>query len=238
MEEISREDWDRYMANYDIVVAVLWPYRQLVNLVVDAMKVQPGQCILDAGCGTGVLLHTVAEMEPDVDLIGVEQQPSAIKLAQNKLGNNGRIVQEDLNADVWTRELVGQIDTLVSVNALYILQDPLSFLRSAQEVLKPGGRMVLVNPHRMSWQPILNEHYGWMEQSGSKSDPRFEEALAQVIEFNQRIVQAAQDRTYHFLPPADLVAKCQQAGFTVRHVSPHVYSGTSVLIQADHQNAA
>lgn len=228
----TKQEWDRYMICYDTVVTRLWPYRQLVNLVLNALDVKTGQRILDAGCGPGVLLRSVADLEPDVDLIGIDAQTSAIERAENKLGDTAHIVQADLNDLHWTNDLSGSVDTVVSVNALYILEDPYRFLINANRVLKPNGRLVLVNPYRMSWQPILNEHYGWTKENRIKDDPEFEKALAEVIEFNQRIVEAAKNKIYHFLPPKKLEQLCHSAGFNIEHVSAHVYSGTCAMVQA------
>ncbi len=227
-----RQEWDRYMVCYDVVVARLWPYRQLINLVLDALAVKPGQRILDAGCGTGVLLKTVADLDFKVDLIGIDAQTSATERAEDKLGDAAHIVRENLNQPNWINGILESVDTMVSVNALYILEDPYQFLINVNKVLTPSGRLVLVNPYRMSWQPILNEHYGWIKQNPVEEDPEFEEALAEVIEFNRRIVEAAKSKTYHFLPPKELEQLCQSAGFNLEHTSTHVYSGTSAMIIA------
>ncbi|PIR43223.1 hypothetical protein COV24_03880 [candidate division WWE3 bacterium CG10_big_fil_rev_8_21_14_0_10_32_10] len=51
---LSKKFWEKYFKTYD-VLNVLIPYQELLDTIIDKLKVKPGEKILDAGSGTGNL---------------------------------------------------------------------------------------------------------------------------------------------------------------------------------------
>lgn len=70
-------------------------------LVAAAVAVEPGQKVIEAGCGAGAVLMQIAARRPGVSLTGLERDPVMAALARENTGLNGveaRIVEGDVAA--------------------------------------------------------------------------------------------------------------------------------------------
>jgi ubiquinone/menaquinone biosynthesis C-methylase UbiE len=65
-------------------------YRE--RLVECYLKIQPGERILDVGCGPGDILNFL----PEVDYIGIDINPSYIAKARKVFGNRGQFLVADV----------------------------------------------------------------------------------------------------------------------------------------------
>lgn len=52
--------------------------------LLDRARIQPGQEILEIGCGTGNLLLALARRRTDVRLVGIDPDPDALRRARRK----------------------------------------------------------------------------------------------------------------------------------------------------------
>ena len=89
MDQEVKEDWLRGRR-----VRVLQPtrgYRAGMDaaLLAAACPAQPGERVIEAGCGPGAVLLQVAMRRPDVALFGVERAPESVVLARSNLEANG-----------------------------------------------------------------------------------------------------------------------------------------------------
>src|SRR5689334_10432998 len=78
--------------------ACLWLYDPLVwllggskiyRLMVDQAGLQPGQAVLDIGCGTGTLGVSIKRRHPAVDVTGLDPDPKALARAGAKAARAG-----------------------------------------------------------------------------------------------------------------------------------------------------
>jgi ArsR family transcriptional regulator len=106
----------------------------------------PTSVVADLGCGTGRLAE---ELSPYVGrVIGVDNSPAMLKTAKKRTA-------ELPNVDLRTGELQtlpiedGECDAAMLLLALTYVADPVAVLKEAARVLKPGGRVVVVDllPH-------------------------------------------------------------------------------------------
>jgi SAM-dependent methyltransferase len=67
----------------------------------------------------------------------------------------------------------GRLDNIVVLDALHHLAQPLAFLRAAAAALRPGGRLLLVEPYISPWGYIVNKYL-----HHETVDCRFEETTA------------------------------------------------------------
>ena len=124
------------------------------RLVDDVVRPQPGQRLLDFGCGNGRLVPFV----PQVEYVGVDSNPGYIESARDEYGSPS---VEFICGDLLKLGSLGiePIDVVVSIRVLHHLDDDVAeaALRSALAILRPGGRLITMDPcfepsqHSIAW---------------------------------------------------------------------------------------
>ncbi len=101
--------------------------------LMDWLSPQPGEQILDLGCGDGVLTEDL--VATGVNVIGVDASPRQIEAARRR-GLRALVVDgHELAFD-------GEFDAVFSNAALHWMQRPDEVLAGVARALKPGGRFV------------------------------------------------------------------------------------------------
>jgi trans-aconitate methyltransferase len=101
--------------------------------LVEALHPQPGERILDLGCGDGFLTHRVAQS--GATLVGVDSSPSMVAAARERGVDAHHISAEAL-------PFVAEFDAVFSNAALHWMSDQDAVLRGVHRALKPDGRFV------------------------------------------------------------------------------------------------
>jgi trans-aconitate methyltransferase len=126
--ELSKQHWsaERYAEAAHFVPALGTP-------VLELLAPEPGERILDLGCGDGVLTEKIAAAGATV--IGVDAAPDMITAARAR-GLDARVVAgQNLT---FRREF----DAVFSNAALHWMRPPEAVLSGVRRALKPGGRFV------------------------------------------------------------------------------------------------
>src|SRR6266545_6600698 len=119
-------------ALYDGKNAFVWKHGRGV---VELLAPQPGERIIDLGCGTGHLTNQIAAAGADV--IGLDRSQSMIEEA--------RRLYPDLHfekADATDFHFDQPFDAVFSNAAIHWMKDQPAVARCIREALKPGGRFV------------------------------------------------------------------------------------------------
>ncbi|HEX8599421.1 MAG TPA: class I SAM-dependent methyltransferase [Chloroflexia bacterium] len=133
----------------------------VVPTLLSLLDPQPGEKVLDVGCGQGVLAPYAAKA--GARYTGIDASPRLVETARRRHGKEGRFLLGD------ARELPGVPDlregSYDAVTFLLSIQDmdPLdSVLASAAWALRPGGRLVALLIHPAFRVP-RQSGWGWDE---------------------------------------------------------------------------
>jgi len=108
---------------------------------------QPGECIVDIGAGTGTLALVVKGLVPEATVVGVDADARALAIALHKAARAG--VEIDFRQARAEQLPLADASCDRAVSSLVFHHLPgevrLAAAREALRVLKPGGRMLLVD---------------------------------------------------------------------------------------------
>ncbi len=127
---------------------------------------QPGEQILDVGCGTGYLAHLMAEAGAEV--WGIDSAASMIEKAEKEYPGIRFSV-----ADITAFSSDVAFDAVFSNAVLHWIQDKEAAVRQIYRVLKPGGRLVLEMGGKGNVKSIVNAlrlslaAYGYQENASA-----------------------------------------------------------------------
>ncbi|MBI5583943.1 MAG: methyltransferase domain-containing protein [Deltaproteobacteria bacterium] len=104
--------------------------------------------VLDVGCGSGIHLKTIAEVNPEATGIGVDVDPQVVEQGRSNmkawvLGERFQIVAGDIR--LAPGEAGGPFDLVTLLNILYYFPPPerLGLLRQLRSLLSEQGRLAL-----------------------------------------------------------------------------------------------
>lgn len=130
MSEIGKPGWNAGL--YDDRFSFIWQYG---SSLIDLLDPQPGERILDLGCGTGHLAQTIASRGAHV--VGMDQSASMIQQARDNYPDIEFDVADA--SDFVVHEL---FDAVFSNAVLHWVRDAEGAATCISRVLKPGGRLV------------------------------------------------------------------------------------------------
>ncbi len=102
----------------------------------------PATKLLDVGCGTGTLLHTIGRSHPKVQLWGIDPSREMLAIAHNKLGSHANLKLGQAESLPFPDHF---FDIVVSTSVFHYLRDPHKVLGEFARVLKAGGKVVITD---------------------------------------------------------------------------------------------
>ena len=139
--------YDRWSRFYDIVDSaplISRRQREWKRLAVDDLMLRKGHRVLDIGTGSGELLPMIAEKRNDVEIVGVDISRKMLEVASERTKEYGniRLVREDVSSLTFPD---GYFDSAIASFAMTTFPDPKGALEEAARVVKPGGKIVILD---------------------------------------------------------------------------------------------
>jgi len=126
-------EWDG--TSYDRISGTM---EALGLAVLDRLELRGDETVLDAGCGSGRVTQALIERLPGGRVIGVDESPSMIEAARQRLGP-----EVDLRvANLLELELTEPVDAVFSTATFHWIADHERLFARMRAVLAPGGRLV------------------------------------------------------------------------------------------------
>jgi SAM-dependent methyltransferase len=146
----QREYWDdagprQYLDFGDTNEALIGPFGQAM---LDAARLQPGERVLDVGCGFGTSTLEAAErVAPSGRVVGVDISAAMLEPARRRVAAAGWDVIDLLQADAQVHRFeAGSFDVVISRFGMMFFEDPVAAFANLAGALHPGGRLFFVCP--------------------------------------------------------------------------------------------
>ena len=144
-----------WAGHYDAIVAImtLGRARAIRTKTADLARIAPGEIVLDVGCGTGdVTMLAQARAGAAGRVYGIDAAPEMIAVARRKAARAGCAIDYRVAAVEDMPFPDATFDVVVSSLMMHHLPDDLKRrgLIEIRRVLKPGGRLLVVDAKRPS----------------------------------------------------------------------------------------
>jgi ubiquinone/menaquinone biosynthesis C-methylase UbiE len=176
------------------------------RLVREALATQPGDRVLDVGCGPGFYCLEIAEeVGPDGSVVGIDAAAPMLELARRRCEafDNVSFKQGDIMSIPVEDE---SFDRAICVQVLEYVEPATAALGEIQRTLRPGGRVVIWD---IDWGTVV-----WHSSDGA---------------LTEQILKAWDHHLVHPSLPRSLAPRLREAGFEEVEGTGHVFSTISTL---------
>jgi phosphatidylethanolamine/phosphatidyl-N-methylethanolamine N-methyltransferase len=155
-EATTSRVYDAWARCYDATFGRLVHKRQV--RAIQQLGAEPGQWVLDLGIGTGI---TLDEYPVGVRVVGMDLSAGMLAKANVKARGLAEPRPSLVQADAMHPPFAeASFDHVLITHTVSVVSDPPRLMRWAAALVKPGGRVVVLNHFRSDWPPL-----GWAERT-------------------------------------------------------------------------
>jgi SAM-dependent methyltransferase len=117
----------------------------LTQMAIDLAAPQPGERVLDIGCGSGTtVLQLATRVGPQGHILGVDISQRSVEQARKRIAAGSLRQVEVMLADVSTHAFSREsFDLVFSRFGVMFFADPMTAFANVRKAIKPGGRLAL-----------------------------------------------------------------------------------------------
>ncbi|MEQ8899199.1 MAG: class I SAM-dependent methyltransferase [Roseovarius sp.] len=134
---------DKWVRNAHVLDAAMAP---ALDCVLQAAALQPGERVLDIGCGTGAsTLAAARRVGPGGHVTGADISPVMLEAARQRAAEAGCDQAGFVAADAQTHAFeAAAYDAMISRFGVMFFDDPVAAFANMAKALRPGGRMHVI----------------------------------------------------------------------------------------------
>ena len=130
--------------------------------IVGALGIKPGQVVADVGAGTGLFVRYLSDaVGKEGRVIAVEISPVFVKHINQRVAKAGiENVKAQLGGTKDVKLGASSVDLIFLCDTYHHFEDTAAILATMRRALKPGGRLAIVDYHRIEGKtrPFLMKH--------------------------------------------------------------------------------
>jgi len=132
---------------YDTFFKLTMREEMFKRCLVQEAVIQPGQRVLDLGCGTGTLTVMIKKAHPSSEVTGIDGDPQVLEIARRKAGEAGASIRFDEGMAYKLPYPDNSFDRVLSSMVFHHLttKDKERTLSEIYRVLKPDGELHLAD---------------------------------------------------------------------------------------------
>ena len=136
--------YGEYSGIYDLIFARFF-YPRIAAVIRD-LRIPPGAKVLELGVGTGLALRAYP---PHCQVTGIDLAPDMLERAQDRIARKGWRHVQLQQMDAMNLEFEdSSFDYVMAFHVVSVVPEADRFMREAQRVCKPDGKIVVVNHFR------------------------------------------------------------------------------------------
>lgn len=135
--------FDQWAPNYDCLFTTIF-YQAVHKRMLEYVELPNQPHVLDLGCGTGRLLHRLANQFPTLQGSGLDLSPEMLRQAQQRNQHGDRLVYRQGNAESmpFADE---EFDAVFNTISFLHYPNPQQVFSEVSRVLRPSGRFYLAD---------------------------------------------------------------------------------------------
>jgi SAM-dependent methyltransferase len=132
----------------------------MTDVVMAAAVPQPGESVIDIGCGAGATLLAISDaVGPGGSVLGVDISRPMLEVARRRLAGRTHVHLAEVDASTYHFPPAGA-DLIVSKFGVMFFADPEKAFRNMRLAVKPGGRLAFICWRKLAENPFATVPMG------------------------------------------------------------------------------